>query len=70
MVYKNVVISDTREVRFCHSVINYYKVKFHNNLRLLTWSGGSLCIDSQDIFPYLQQKPATHPKPMQPNFTF
>ena len=26
-VYKNVVISDTQEVVFCHSVINYYKVK-------------------------------------------
>ena len=26
-VYKNVVISDTQEVQFCCSVINYYKVK-------------------------------------------
>jgi hypothetical protein len=26
-VYKNVVMSDTQEVLFCHSVINYYKVK-------------------------------------------
>ena len=26
-VYKNVVIGDTQEVLFCHSVINYYKVK-------------------------------------------
>jgi hypothetical protein len=27
MVYKNVVMSHTQEVLFCHSVINYYKVK-------------------------------------------
>jgi len=27
MVYKNVVISDTKQVLFFHSVINYYKVK-------------------------------------------
>ena len=26
-VYKNVVISDLQDVPFCHSVINYYKVK-------------------------------------------
>jgi len=26
-VYKNVVISDTQEVLFCHSVKNYYKVE-------------------------------------------
>jgi hypothetical protein len=47
MVYKNVVISDTQGVLFCHSVINYCKVKsFIIVLRLLTWSGGSLCIGS------------------------
>ena len=27
MVYNYVVIGDTQEVLFCHSVINYYKVK-------------------------------------------
>jgi hypothetical protein len=58
MVYKNVVISDT-QVLFCHSVTGYYKVKsFIIVLRLLTWSGGSLCIGSQERVPYLQQKPA------------
>ena len=70
-VYKNVVISDTQEVLFCHSVINYYKVKsFIIVLRLLTWPGGSLSIGSQDRFPYLQQKLATHPEPVQPTLTF
>ena len=70
-VHKNMVISDTQEVLFCHSVINCYKVKsFIIVLQLPTWSGGSLCIGSQDRFPYLQQKPATHPEPMQPTFTF
>ena len=60
-----------QEVLLCHSVMNYYKVKsFITVLRLLTWSGGSLCIGSQDRFPYLQQKPATHPEPMRPTFKF
>jgi hypothetical protein len=27
LVFKNVVMSDTQDVLFCHSVINYYKVK-------------------------------------------